>query len=1153
MVTPHTDEKVVNGELARALDARHPRWSVAAEQTKLLSSSRNKKLDVLVDPAEPGLLPLPIETKFGATSAVEADADGRIGEVLASSNVVVRRALAVRLPSSLRAATGQRLTDLVSDASTTYEWCVKSKNDPSDANEQPGRWPKTGWLSGNVDEFARFCELLLVDDVGLARAATQMDDTVHALAELLQRRTADWAKLANAANVVGQEHNEQTARMVLTLLANAFLFERAIDGTVDPNTHQPLPVSSRSDTRAAVSKNWQTILNYNYWPIFQIAKQALDVGFSHRTAVAQHTGVIPQLVDLADDLARYGITATGDIAGQMFGKLITDRGYLATFYTLPSSAYLMAELVAGQLTRTRQMPTCLDDLDGFRVGDLACGTGALLTALYQRVAARIRSAGNDDEAAHAAFMETVIHAADVMPAAAHLTATLLASAHPQATFGDTNVMLMEYGNTSGAPVPTKDDVRVGSLEMLDPTHSPPNLLTPSSTPVAVTGTGERRASGNVSHGSLAACVMNPPFTSNTGDRDDSTAARPAFAGLANDESTQAAMKRRAESLSATRARALRSSRTHKPLKPARDGRSGLPTDFMDLADAKLSDTGALGLILPRSILSGSSGAKMRTLLMERYDDFVVVNIAASGNQDRAFSADTNMAECMLIARRTTERLKPSGRSVLWVNLTRRPRRIEEAVEVARSVNAAAVSATATPNGALRVGGDVVGHWASDTHLDGRYAGVDNLSVVETATKLADGVLALPRVSPVAIPMTTCGALGAAGPSHRRVGEPSTGNVEAPDAPLRVARADSRSQWEEFNYPVLWWHDHDHETCLTVLPDGDGSIKQVCGHASTRDCVPEDPACERQRRTTEAALALWGKHASRLHCSQHFQLNSQPLGFCVTPASTLGGNQWPTLKLRDDAWLSAAALWHNSTLGLLLRWLSGGRQQDGRNILTITQLPSLPSLDFQRLTATQLSAADAVYARFTEGDTKLTFRPANEAWHDEARHHLDRAVLEEVLGISWSTIESPLATLRQQWCAEPTVHGGQLSRPGSVGGDIALVLAREHLKQHSSEVAAPLRRQAFKSLSNARPTNPAAINHYNVALDELAALSEDTAQALAASIVVVATRDIDLARARAENARADDQADDSQSAVRWHHVIRQLQNVISRLNNLTTTT
>ena len=55
------------------------------------------------------------------------------------------------------------------------------------------------------------------------------------------------------------------------------------------------------------------------------------------------------------------------------------------------------------------------------------------------------------------------------------------------------------------------------------------------------------------------------------------------------------------------------------------------------------------------------------------------------------------------------------------------------------------------------------------------------------------------------------------------------------------------------------------------------------------------------------------------------------------------------------------------------------------------------------------------------------RAANEAYRDATRQALDKTVLVDLLGVPSSMLDS-LALLRQQWCNEPTVHGGKSTRP-----------------------------------------------------------------------------------------------------------------------------
>ena len=95
------------------------------------------------------------------------------------------------------------------------------------------------------------------------------------------------------------------------------------------------------------------------------------------------------------------------------------------------------------------------------------------------------------------------------------------------------------------------------------------------------------------------------------------------------------------------------------------------------------------------------------------------------------------------------------------------------------------------------------------------------------------------------------------------------------------------------------------------------------------------------------------------------------------------------------------------------WWIAGRQQQGRAILTITGLPALPVLDVRALDTTQLAIAERIFEEFQD----WTFLPANEAYRDDTRKALDRAVLCELLGLPESILE-PLGVLREQWCAEP---------------------------------------------------------------------------------------------------------------------------------------
>ena len=61
------------------------------------------------------------------------------------------------------------------------------------------------------------------------------------------------------------------------------------------------------------------------------------------------------------------------------------RGRAAPFYTLPSSATLLAQLAVARLDIDWSDREAVGAL---RIGDFACGTGALLNAAYEAVLSR---------------------------------------------------------------------------------------------------------------------------------------------------------------------------------------------------------------------------------------------------------------------------------------------------------------------------------------------------------------------------------------------------------------------------------------------------------------------------------------------------------------------------------------------------------------------------------------------------------------------------------------------------------------------------------------------------------------------------------------------------------------------------------------------
>jgi len=237
-----------------------------------------------------------------------------------------------------------------------------------------------------------------------------------------------------------------------------------------------------------------------------------------------------------------------------------------------------------------------------------------------------------------------------------------------------------------------------------------------------------------------------------------------------------------------------------------------------------------------------------------------------------------------------------------------------------------------------------------------------------------------------------------------------GRIRGPLAREKLDRHDGIA-WRASSFPMLWAHDAKRETRLVVEPDSQGRMRQGMD-AKARD--------------------IWGT-ASRLHFNRDFRLNSQPLAACLTPQPSIGGAAWPsfTLASAEACHEKVLALWANTILGLISFWWIGTRQQQGRARLTISRLPELRVLDPRTLSEAQLETADRIFDAFKA----RTFLPANEAYRDETRQALDKALLVDLLdvpaanlGLTAESLMDAVEVLRWQWCSEPSVHGGKKTRP-----------------------------------------------------------------------------------------------------------------------------
>ena len=960
---PHQTEPSANNAMGGLLQDMLPRSDVRSENTSAIVGHPGLRPDILIE--APGRSPVVIEAEYMPAANVKTEAKDRLGLETEANGRFIEAAIALRYPHEIGEA--HNLADALSEARLSY--CVFTENGGV------SRFPESGWLDGSVEDLADMVRLVSVPQHAVDRATTTLQEGIDGAAKILdeldQTRpgiTAAIAALLGMANVL------QTRRMACAIIANALVFHDQIAGMharIKSLAHAC--GDSVDNPQGEVLAAWTAILKINYWPIFAIAKDILQ----HLDS-ADAARILRRLRNTAQSVNATGVENAHDLTGRIFQRLIADRKYLATFYTLPASAALLARLAVAKLEGVDWSNA--EAIGRLRIGDFACGTGALLSAVYEQIATRHERTGGDGSKLHKVMMEEVLYGCDVMPSAIHITGSTLSGAEPAVGFANSRLYTMPYGRQNDG------GVMIGSLELLQSS----NVLTlfNTSDPAMRTGSaGEETAAQirtEIPDGAFDLVIMNPPFTKAGSDwegseRDEDSIKH--FKGLSTGLDTQKDM---AKSLK----QYTKNTCYH--------GYAGIASAFAALAHKKIKPGGVLALVLPLSASVGLSWQGLRQMLADHYTELTVLSIAADKKVDTSFSSDTGMAECLIVARK----LKPDEQPEQvdrFVSLRQRPQGFAHASSLAKGLVGANKirSIEDGPLGGTRqlIGSELAGEIIDSPHGENDWSAIRLLdcSVAQTAYALSKSRLWLPGLaSPAELKVATLSDVGRRGLYHINIAGSSGPFMKLPPSPTST-------------YPALWNHDAQRETRMICTPDSQLQVKQ---------------GMERK------AAEVWAT-ASRAHLNLDFQFNSQPLKVAITEQPSIGGRAWPNVIFDDKQVNYAFAVWANSTLGLLCFWWHSNRQVSGRGTTTITAAESLPVLDFRCLTDEQLLTSETIFEEFRDKD----LLPAYLADADPNRALLDRRVISDLLGFG-EDIYVAVRRLSAKWCAEPSVHGGKKRPKGA---------------------------------------------------------------------------------------------------------------------------
>lgn len=713
---------------------------------------------------------------------------------------------------------------------------------------------------------------------------------------------------------------------------------------------------------------WSQILAHDYYPIFSTARKIV---FILGDEVA--TQVMSTLFEAATKIVSRGLWRRSEVYGEVFQETIEDRKRLAAFYTRPILATLLATMTLPPVGD----PTWKNP-EKMKVADFACGTGTLLLSAYRTMATRYGIAtGKKMSKLHAVMMKNCLIGGDVLPIAANLTASALAGMYPTKPFDNTQIRLVPLGG---------EGHHTGTLEWLNP------QATIDSTFTRITGSGHEDEYLPPGNGSCDVILMNPPYTrSKSPGGSNSEYQGQMFEAFGIVEADRKKITSRAKTLLDKYGSG-----------GCANAKAGLVTYFMDLIHEKITLGGRVGLVMPMTASSGVVWSKFRDLIAQNYADIVVINILGSTSEGTSVSGGTSMGELMISMRRLKADEPPPKRA-LFASLSSQPQSFIEAIEIGKLIhNTRAIKIESGVRGGTPLelgdggGGDKIGKILDCPISEDIWipVGIKNIKLAQTVYALqTHSKLVIPPLSEYEILMSTQGNMweNSVGPSHFEI----IGNYKRANNALTTVFTgpfNKHAPEEDSIYPMLWNNDSETQTRLEVRPDS--------------QAVP-------RRGETDTRLNNIASTMSRVHYNLGMRTTSQRLAVCYTKNLVIGGVAWPSIFM-PTKFEKAFVVWHNTTLGLLCRWLYSNKQQLGRSIVSRTSLVDVPILAFDKLNKKQLADFDHIFDEIKN----TTLLPIMDMWKDKTRIKMDYDV-SAILGIAHQHVSD----LRWDFCNEPTINGG----------------------------------------------------------------------------------------------------------------------------------
>lgn len=604
------NERTLNGHIADAMDEQAPPgFSIWAEEHGT-DQDGQRVPDIHVD--MPYGLRGMVELEYGQPAV--ADATDKLGyRFRDADNLPLKSILAVGIPERLgRMPRREREAFLKSDE-PHFLLQVVTGSGPGDPNrtivpDQPVAVSLRdlvhyAWLAAIPEDYSQRELAKVIRELNRAKAGLlerlKMAGDVRQARLLASYNPGSDTGLAGVAgNVVGTLTSMMQLHLCLKEWADGGLEEVLPLG--DSSLWQQ--IAARNGIPYVLAREWRKIEFIDYKPLSTLAAAMLE-----DRDLSSHLG--PTLRVIHDTLGKYvdaGISATTNVAAEVWQELIPDRDQRAAYYTKPVTAVMLANLTVPRLA----------DPAAARYNEICAGTGTLARATEENIRFR-HYAGTDDKASiHARRMESCIRLTDINQQSVSVAAANMAALEPNTPYR-TNAIFAITAEGGALNYLTER----GVSDMLD---------------TLVGRDGERSDMLVLERHTTDLCNNNDPYFRAGGD------------GVRNpiSETLMREYKRRAD----------------RRVPGVANGMAGFVT-FMQVIEHELLNYGGVqGKVLPLAAARADSYTGFRRHLERDYRDL----IAISGIPG---SADTSIEEMLVVATKAGPE-EGGDRAVTCINLTR---------------------------------------------------------------------------------------------------------------------------------------------------------------------------------------------------------------------------------------------------------------------------------------------------------------------------------------------------------------------------------------------------------------------------------------------------------------------------------------------------